>query len=194
MLKEKKERKASVAQMLAKLEGIKFEPKELVDNWILLTYDLPAGEEGGKARYQFLKKVPRIGGIMHTRSVYLIPWSEEAEIAAYEVAKAGQAFLWISNIKDEIKKKELTEFYDKEIYERLNDIASRIKRIKKHLENNEERSANRMIRKTGELLNDVTVAATHRNSIKILAKVTQLYKELIEIGNEKGTNEIHNLK
>ena len=56
-MKEKTEKKASIAQMLAKLEGIKFEPKELIDDWILLTYDIPAGSEGNKARLNSSRKL-----------------------------------------------------------------------------------------------------------------------------------------
>jgi hypothetical protein len=179
------ERKASVAQMLAKLEGIKFEPKELINDWILLTYDIPAGAEGNKARYEFIKHTNRIGAVMHTRSVYLMPWSEEAEIAALKVTKAGQAYLWQTHARNEEKQKELTSFYDKEINERLDDIRHRIYRINLHFENEEYVPANRMIKKTGELLNDIVTAATFRFSSEILARAALLYKELLEVGKAK---------
>lgn len=178
------ERKATVARMLAKLEGIQFEPKDLVEDWILLTYDIPAGQEGNKARYEFIKNTNRIGAVMHTRSVYLMPWSEAAELEAFKVTRAGQAYLWQTHAKGE-QGKELTEFYDKEINDRLDDIRNRIKRINKHLENDEERPANRMIKKTGELLNEIVTAAEFRHSYEILAKTAFLYKELLNVGKEK---------
>ena len=170
--------------MLAALEGIKFEPKELVDNWILLTYDLPAGKVGGAARYQFLKQVPKLGAVMHTSSVYLIPWSEQAEIAALQVTKAGQAFLWTAQVKEEEKQKELTELYDSTIKKRIDDIYDRIKRIKEHQSKGEDRPANRMIKKTGELLEDIVTAATRRNSITMLSQAITLYKELLKLNEE----------
>jgi len=179
-----KERKASIAQMLAKLEGIKFKPKNLISDWILLTYDIPAGPEGNKARYEFIKHTSKIGAIMHTRSVYLMPWSEDAEIEALKVTKAGTAYLWQTNTKSETKKKELTNFYDKEINDRLDDIEKRIKRIRKHFEADELRPANRMIKKTGELLNDIVTAATFRSSNQILARTAVLYKKLLEVNKD----------
>ena len=123
---------------------------------------------------------------MHTRSVYLMPWSDQAEIAAFEVTKAGQAFLWTSTAKTKEKQRELTTFYDKEIDERLNEIKDRIKRIKKHQENDEERPANRMFRKTGELLEEISNTVANRSSITILNKIVRLYKELMEVGNGKN--------
>lgn len=178
-----KEKKPSLAQMLAKFEGIKFEPKELVDNWLLLTYDLPANEEGGKARYAFMKKAPKIGAVMHTRSVYLIPWSEKAELAALEVTKHGTAFLWTSAVTDEDKKKEVTEFYDKSINEKLDEAEDRINRIKDHQKENELRSANRMIRKTGEFIGDAANSALLRQSIPLMTRALELYKKLMEVNS-----------
>jgi hypothetical protein len=186
IMKEKKEhqpkqakKKASIASMLAQLEGIKFEPKELVDSWILLTYDLPATADGNKARYAFTKKAPKIGAVMHTKSVYLIPWSEQAEIAAFEVAKAGEAFLWTSTVADPTKKQEVTNFYDSKLGKRLDEIKNRIKRIKKHQDKNELRSANRMVKKTATLLNDIGTAISLRSSAPLLCRMVDLYKELV---------------
>ena len=175
------DKKPSIAAMLAKFEGIKFEPKELVDNWLLLTYDLPATVEGNKARYTFTKKAPKIGAVMHTRSVYLIPWSEQAEMAAFEVTKAGIAFLWTSTVTNAEKKKEVTEFYDKSISKMLDEAENRISRIKQHIKDKELRSANRMIRKTGEFISDAANAALLRSSMTLMARSLELYKKLLEV-------------
>jgi hypothetical protein len=180
-MKEKKT--GDMAQMLAKLEGIKFEPKDLIEHWILLTYDIPAGAEGNKARYEFMKATHRIGAVMHTRSVYLMPDSDEAQIAALNVTKAGQAYLWQTHAGTMEKQKELTDFYDKEINKRLADIKSRLTRIRKHYENGEDRPANRMVNKTGELLNEIVTAATLRSSAKILGKIVCMYRDLVNIRN-----------
>ena len=145
--------------------------KELVDRWILLTYDLPVTKEGNDARYKFLNAAHRIGAIKHTNSVYLMPWTPEAELAALEVASMGDAFLWISTVKDTA---ELTRDYDKKSEKIFDEVYNRIDNIEQHMLQNHTKRAISMIDRTKPMIESLIKIAVHRGSMELYEKAAEL--------------------
>ena len=173
------------AQMLAKFDGIEFNVKELVEDWILVTYDLPVTPEGNAIRYKFLQKAPRIGAVMHTRSVYLMPLTKQTEIAALELSKGeGKVFVWTSNITDEQTKRELTELYDSRIGADVKMLGERIKRINQHILVERYGFARRMLDKTIALFNNALFAVAQRGSKELLDKLGQIREVLDELDKQ----------
>lgn len=71
------------------------ELKTIIDDFVLITYDMPAKEE--KARKAFLRDARAIGAIMHTQSCYLMPYTPGSFTLANELAaKGGNVIVWRS--------------------------------------------------------------------------------------------------
>ena len=166
-------------EILARIEGAELKERELVDNWILITYDLPV-PDGNKARDIFLKKAPKIGAVMHSRSVYLMPLTPETEIAAYELAKVpnGDVFLWTTKVTNPEIQKKITEFYDSYLEERVYEISKRIEKIQKFIVENKRGLAKRVLRKTTSLFNQLLFATVQRGAKGIITELYELYKNL----------------
>lgn len=164
-------------EVMSRMAGIPIEVKAICHQWILLTYDLPATKEGDKARSAFLKRARAIGAIEHTASVYLLPWTPESENLALDVAEAGHAYLWTSEVKDEKRARELTSTYDTKLEPVFDQIGERIDRIEGHQEKR-PKLAQRMAEKTRQMLDDVEAAITRRGSADLYVMVIILRKRL----------------
>jgi hypothetical protein len=172
------------AKILAKFAGIEFKARELVDEWILVTYDLPATEEGNKARQDFLRLAPRIGAIMHTKSVYLMPNTNECQTATVDLAKIGNVFIWTSKPNDEASKKEVTDLYDAKIKAEIKKLEDRTKQIRKNMADEKNGMANRMIEKTIDIFNNSVFSAVQRGNADIYNKLVAMRDELQELQHE----------
>lgn len=179
-------KRLQLAESLAKLDGIKLNARELIDQWILITYDLPVTKEGNKVRFKFLKKVNRLGGVMQSKSCYLLPWNNEAEVAALDVARfvGSTAYIWTSSLPDAETKEKVTHFYDEQLQIRIDSIKERLSRIEFHRGNEEERIAKMMMRKTVIFFNDLLYAAYSRGSSEIFKQVKELHKQIEEVQQE----------
>lgn len=168
------------AETLARLQGIKINEREIVDNWILITYDLPGTEEGNKARGKFLKEAPKFGAVMHSRSVYLMPLTDEAQIAAVNLSKvkAGTVFVWTSKV-DPDQAQTLTKFYDIKLKMQIEIIQNRIKKMEKLELDSKEGLANRMKIKTARLFNQLLFAVAQRGSVEVFNDLLNLEKQLV---------------
>ncbi len=174
-------KKLKKAAMLARLEGIKeVEEIELIKDWLLITYDLPVTKEGMEARSKFLSMAPRLGAMMHTRSVYFMPQSQASEVAALELSKVGKVFVWTSNL-DDVKAKELTELYDSRIEDEVDAVRDRIKRTWEHIKNDKMGMADRMMPNTIEAFNQVLYTAVHRGSKNIIRKLTKMRHDITKL-------------
>lgn len=151
-------------EVMSGLTDTPIETRELVDKWLLVTYDLPHTEAGDKARREFLLKAQAIGATRHTDSVYLLPWTPQAELLALQLARIGEVVLWTSTTTEEGAAKEVTRVYDKGLEPILDEIAGRIDRINEHLEKRRYKRANKMIPKTERMLNSVGSAIERRGS------------------------------
>lgn len=167
------------AKMIAKMEGIEFKERELVEDWILITYDLPATPEGNQARLLFLKKAPKIGAVMHTRSVYLMPLTVETEMASLELLKVGNVFVWTSKVSGENGKK-LNEIYDKKLFEDISSLKKRMEKINNYILNGRNGFANRMLKKSIELFNQILFAVVQRGNKKFYDELTTIKNQIEE--------------
>jgi len=87
MTKNENEERFASLKLMATLSGVEAQVKEVLHDFILITYDLPTTEEGNKARAKFLDDIRYIGGVMHSESCYLMPSSPESELAAIQLAE-----------------------------------------------------------------------------------------------------------
>jgi ribosomal protein L30/L7E len=179
------------AHLFASMQGIDLSNNvtNLVKEWILITYDLPNTVEGNKARFAFLKQAPKIGAVMHTRSVYLMPNTKESQLASLELTKHGDVEIWISEVEDVAKQTRLTEFYDKAMDNQLTLIEKRLNRIKSLQDEEKFGMATRMINKTSDLLNSSLFAITQRGSKTLYTKLTGLQTRLLELSRVGETVE-----
>ncbi len=170
-----------VAQTIAKIKDVKINQRELVDEWLLITYDIPVTEEGKIARGKFLKTAPRIGAMMHSRSVYLMPNTTQAQLAAVELSATvgGEVYIWTSKVEG-IQAQQITNFYDRKIAEQIDHIEDRIKKHDQLVLNEKYGMADRMKRKSANLYTQLLFAVAQRGaSPEVIQKLTNLENKLI---------------
>lgn len=177
-VKEKSKDTLGRAKMLARFANVELNVRDLVDDWILITYDLPATEEGDIARQKFLKQAPKIGAVMHTKSVYLMPNTNACQTEAVELSKIGKVFIWKTQANDKKHARELTDLYDSKVKEMVNDLEDRMNRIRKHLNDKKEGISNRMLDKTLELFDNILFATAQRGDKKLYDKLTDIHNKL----------------
>lgn len=163
-------------EVMAGLTDTAIETRELVDKWLLITYDLPHNEAGDKARREFLLKARAIGATRHTDSCYLLPWTPIAETLALQLARVGDVVLWTSKTTEESKAREVTRAYDKGLEPILDEIAERIDRINEYQGKRYYKRANKMMPKTERLLGQVGQAIERRGSAILLVYLRILEK------------------
>lgn len=175
--------KLELAKMMSQLKGIEFQHRDLVDQWILLTYDLPVTPEGNKIRGEFLKKAPKIGAVMQNRSVYLMPLTKETQVAALDLSKAhnGSVYCWTSVAMDEDINRGLTALYDVRIGEMITTIRNRVDKIKQHIKDEKFRFAKMMLRKTVVLFNNAMYSTAQRGNKEAFHTLERLYDEIISL-------------
>lgn len=154
----------SSIEVMSRMSGIPLEAREIVDQWLLFTYDIPKSEAGDKARRKFLDRARAIGATQHTASVYLMPWTQEAEVLAFEVAAVGRACVWTSKPTDAEQAEVLTESYDGNLEKLLDVISTRLDKIQKHWENEHYKRATKMAEKTKDKLDGLLEAVQRRGS------------------------------
>jgi len=104
--------------------------KYLTKNWILITYDLPRTKV--KERLWVVRELRKLGAIRHTYSVYLLPYSQEAEETAKSLKYLGEVYIWKSEFDDKASYEATKSFFDgiievrDEIKERIDDLNSKL--------------------------------------------------------------------
>ncbi len=167
----------SSMEVMARLTGIKIEIKEVINEWLLLTYDMPHSEEGDKARREFLQSARAIGAAQQTESVYLIPWTPEAETLALDlsrqvqVMKRGKVIIWTSTPTDKAKAAEITETYDAGLEPLISDIEERLGRIEEHQAKKRYLRAEKMLAKTNRMLENLRDAVMRRGSMVLFLRL-----------------------
>jgi ABC-type sugar transport system ATPase subunit len=129
------------------------EVKQLVDEYILICFDIPQSQ--GKLRKKVLKAIHDIGGQMHTASVYIMPYSDQAMAVAEEIKGLGDVVLWRSKQLDLGKAEALTMNYAEHIVSRCQVISQRFVMIKDYIEQEQFGRATLMIIKTKRLLDQL---------------------------------------
>ena len=178
----------SSMEVMARLTGVNIELKEVVAEWLLLTYDMPHSEEGDKARRDFLFSARAIGAAQQTESVYLIPWTPEAEVLALDLSrriqemKKGKVIIWTSTPTDKAKSAEITQVYDAGLVPALDEISERLDRIEEHRVANRNLRAEKMLEKTGRMLKDMEAAILRRGSAMLFVRL-QLLRRRFELAS-----------
>ena len=165
-----------VVETFAKLQGVKLNARELVDEWILITYDIPVTEAGKEARQKFLKNAPRIGAMMHSRSVYLMPNTQQAQLSAVELSKTvgGEVYIWTSKVDKEFAV-QITSFYDQKIKEQIETIQERILKEEVLVKDEKFGMADRMHRKTANLFTQLCFVVAQRGATsQVLQSLTKI--------------------
>jgi hypothetical protein len=163
-------------EVMARMTDTEIEAREICDKWLLITYDIPHNEQGDKARSEFLMRARLIGATRHTDSVYLMPWTQHAEVLALQLARAGEVCVWTSQTTDEAKAAEITRNYDRGIQPQLDEISGRVDKITEYLNKGWEKRAQKMVDKTERMLDNMEQAIIRRGSAQLYILLT-LIKE-----------------
>lgn len=151
--------------------------REIVEDWLLITYDIPRTAEGDRARYEFLHQARAVGAVAHTESVYLMPWTTLANIAAVSISKVGRVYLWYART-DVGMARELTVLYDKHVWEWVEDVEKRIDRIGDHASAGKLKLAGKMAERTVSLIADLQDVVRRRGSIRLRDAIDALTSKL----------------
>lgn len=178
---EKEKVDFSSIEVMARLADIPIETREICDRWLLLTYDLPNTAEGNRARRKFLLDAYMMGATRHTDSVYLMPWTPDAEMLALRVASAGKACVWTSQTTNKAVAQEITQSYDKALEPMLDKIGERIDKIEWHLSALHQKTAVRMMDKTDKLLGAAERAIIRRGSAELYILMVLLQQRFATI-------------
>lgn len=164
-------------EVLARLTGTDIDVREMVDSWLMVTYDLPHNEEGDRARRKFLSEAVAIGASRHTDSVYLMPWTPSAEALALQLSRVtgGNVVVWTSKTTDPGQAKEITESYDASLRPQIDEISERIDRIYEYENKRQFKRALKMMPKTEKMLAQMEQAILRRGSasLYILLQILQ---------------------
>jgi len=161
-------------EVMARLMDVQIETKEIVDKFLLITYDIPHTEEGDKARREFLANAKLIGATAHTESVYLMPWTPEAEVLALNLSKEGKVFLWTSQPTDTELAADITKTYDDSLRPQLDEIGVRLDKITEHRNEDRNGRAEQMLEKTAKMIDGMEQAILRRGSAQLYVLITLL--------------------
>ena len=164
-------------EVLARMTDSKIKVRDVVDKWMLITYDLPNTEEGTKARNHFLIAASAIGAVQHTESVYLMPWSPEAQTLALNLAKTagGEVIVW-AQAEPLNKKEEITAGYDSALRPVMKEITERLDKMADYVQRNHQKRVIQMRIKTERLIQNAEAAINRRGS-EVLAVWLELLKQ-----------------
>lgn len=172
-------------EVLARMTDTEIQIKDVVSDWLLITYDLPNTEEGNKARFAFLKQAKQIGATRHTDSVYLMPWTPTAEGLALQLSRAqgGDVVLWTSRTLEEDQNRVITAMYDASLTPQLKELSERIDRIWENKTHNREKTAQKMIPKTTRMLNNLEEAIRRRGSQTLWIRIELIAERFRKVVN-----------
>lgn len=160
----KEESKFSSLEVMARLTDTNIEATEICEKFLLITYDIPKTEAGDQARREFLAKAKLIGAVAHTDSVYLMPWTADAESIALGLAKIGKVCVWTSQTTDNLQAVEVTRNYDAGLVNQITEITERLDKIEGYIMLEQPKRAYRMIAKTDLMVEEMDKAIMRRNS------------------------------
>lgn len=150
--------------------------RDVVDKFLLLTYDLPDTEAGNKARTHFLTEARAIGAVSHTESVFMMPWSPAAEALALNLAKTegGEVICW-AQAQPLNKAEEITQRYDNALKPIMKEISGRLDKMGDYMHLKQRGRFLKMMPKTERLLANAEAAVTRRGS-----EVLTIWLELLK--------------
>jgi hypothetical protein len=155
--------------------------KEIMADWLLIVYDIPANSDGNKLRKQVLKDMSVMGAVMHTASCYYMPYSDKAFQLADELKQKGNAVVWVSQQKDKKVALQLKTSYEEHLKMRCTYIEQRLVIMAQHIEGGRLGKAKRMADKTTKLLKQLIGISETYNPEWLLPKVEELFGKLKEL-------------
>jgi hypothetical protein len=169
-------------EVLARMTDSKIRVREVVDSWMLITYDLPNSEEGNMARQHFLIAAAAIGAVSQTESVYFMPWSPEAQILALNLAKVagGEVIVW-GKAEPLNRKDEVTARYDAKLEPLMDGIVERLDKMDAYRFTNKQKRVIKMIPKTERLIQNAEAAISRRGSQTLIVWLQALKERFISI-------------
>jgi hypothetical protein len=163
---------------------VSVETKEIVQDYVLICFDIPQNQ--GKLRKLVLKKIHDIGGMMHTASVYLLPYGDKAYALAEEIQSFGDVVIWRSHQNDPAKAKTLTLNYASHIETRCQLIEQRFALIQDYLENEQFGRATNMLLKTIVMIEQLKKIADNFKTPWLPGKIAEFEKRLADGMNMGG--------
>lgn len=157
----------------------KAEVKELIQDFVLITYDIPA--KAKKLRRSFLRDAAAMGAEQYTESVYLLPYSEEALKMACELESAGHAVVWTAHMPDEKTALNINIKYEHGIKNRCMLIEQRLVIAQEYIQNGWLKRAQKMGIKTGKLLKELSVIAENYKPDWFTERLQELVKNWKEV-------------
>jgi hypothetical protein len=157
----------------------KAEVKELIQDFVLINYDIPATEK--KLRREFLKKAAQMGAEQYTESVYLLPFSEKALEMANELESAGHAVVWSAhqhNVETAVK---INVKYEQGIIDRCEAISQRLVIVQDYINKGWLRRAQKMGIKTGKLLSELVKINENYKPGWLQPKIKELLEKWKEV-------------
>jgi CRISPR/Cas system-associated protein endoribonuclease Cas2 len=170
-------------EVMARITDNKIETREFIDEWLLLTFDIPTTKEGNKARTEFYKKAYALGAVMNTESVYLAPWSAEAELMAMELANVSNSrvIVWSRAKTTAEQSHEITRRYDAGLRKILKLVEKRIDALEYMVQKQYYKKAQRFTIKTERLMDTAEKAIARRGSAQLLILSTILNQRFNQI-------------
>lgn len=168
--------------MMARLTDVNIKTGEICDKWLLITYDIPKSEAGDKARREFLAQAALLGASKHTDSVYLMPWTPDAEHIALNLAKVGDVCVWTSQTTNNLQALEITRSYDEYIEETMKKIEGRLDAMSSYINQDLLGRANQMFPKTEKMMDGLGQTVSRRNSAVLMLRYMMLqeyYKSVV---------------
>jgi len=169
-------------EVMARITDNPIKIKKVVEKWLLLTYDLPHTPTGDRARALFLNRASAIGATRHTDSVYLMPWSPEAERMALELARTEGAdvIVWAQATPLD-REEEITRNYDHSLRPKLDEISERLDRMNFYIRKSQPKRAAILTEKTERLLQEAEVAINRRDSDTLQLRLETLKARFAQV-------------
>ncbi len=157
----------------------KAEEKELILDFVLIMYDIPAVEK--QLRRRFIRDALEMGAEQYTESVYLLPFSEKALTMANELESAGHAVVFSAHQHDMTKAVEINVKYAAGIKNRCKAIEQRLVIVQDYIKRGCLLRAQGMGEKTGKLLKELVKINENYHPGWLKPKIEELLKKWKEV-------------
>jgi len=164
---------------------IEAEVKQLLTDVVLISYDIPASEN--TLRHRFLREVALHGGMQHTASCYLVPFSEDILEWANQLESAGHAVVWVSKQPDQKTAVAITAKYDDHLKTRCLGIDQKLVFLQEQIEAGRLKRAQNTAERILKMLQELSKISDAYNPPWLKPKIAELgykLKEVYEHGQE----------
>ncbi len=155
------------------------EVKELLSDWVLISYDIPAKEK--QLRRTFIRDAIALGAEQFTESCYLLPFGDKAMELANKLESAGHAVVWQAHMPDEAKALEITAKYQDGVKGRCQVIEQRLVIAMDYIQKGWLKRARIMGRKTGKLLQELEQINENYDKPWLAERLQKLVKKWEEV-------------